>query len=73
MAYTKAGQKAVDKYIKNNYEQFSVRFKKGEKQRFAELAKLEGKSLNQLIIDLLREEEDAYKTYQWQRKEENQD
>ena len=53
MAYTKAGQKAVDKYISKAYDQFSIRFKKGEREKYKEHAESKGKSLNALIIELL--------------------
>lgn len=53
MAYTKAGQKAVDKYISKAYDQFSIRFKKGEREKYKEYAESKGKSLNALIIELL--------------------
>lgn len=53
MAYTKAGQKAVDKYIAKAYDQFPIRFKKGERDKYKEHAESKGKSLNALIIELL--------------------
>lgn len=53
MAYTKSGQKAVDRYIAKNYDQFSIRFKKGQRDKFKEFAESQGKSLNALIIELL--------------------
>lgn len=56
MAYTKASQKAVDKYISKNYEQFSIRFKKGQRDKYKEYAESQGKSLNALIIELLENE-----------------
>ena len=40
-------------YIKNNYDQFSLRVPKGNRQKYKELAEEQGKSLNQLIIELL--------------------
>ena len=32
MAYSKAGMKAVDKYVKNNYDSILVRVPKGRKE-----------------------------------------
>lgn len=40
-------------YIKNHYDQFSLRFLKGDREKYKELAEEQGKSLNQLIIELL--------------------
>ena len=46
MAYTKAGMKAVDKYVKNNYDSFLVRVPKGRKETIEECAKAQGESVN---------------------------
>ncbi|MCR5397721.1 MAG: Arc family DNA-binding protein [Lachnospiraceae bacterium] len=43
-------------YIKNNYDQVSLRMPKGEREKYKNLAEAQGKSLNQLIIDLLDDE-----------------
>lgn len=50
---SKAQQKATTKYIAKNYDQFSIRFKKGQRDTFKEFAESQGKSLNALIIELL--------------------
>lgn len=55
MAYTKAGMKAVDKYVKNNYDSFLVRVPKGRKATIEECAKAQGESVNGLLNRLLRE------------------
>lgn len=55
MAYTKAGMKAVDKYVKNNYDSFLVRVPKGRKETIEAYAKREGISINGLVNRLLRE------------------
>lgn len=55
MAYTKAGMKAVDKYVKNNYDSFLVRVPKGRKETIEECAKVQGESVNGLLNRLLRE------------------
>ena len=49
MAYTKAGMKAVDKYVKNNYDSFLVRVPKGRKATIEECAKAQGESVNGLL------------------------
>ncbi|MGN0184660.1 MAG: hypothetical protein ACI4AL_06045 [Aristaeellaceae bacterium] len=56
MAYTKASMKAVDKYVKNNYDSFLVRVPKGRKATIEEWAKARGESVNGLINRLMREE-----------------
>jgi len=65
MAYTKATMKAVDKYVKNNYDSFLVRVPKGRKATIEEQAKENGESVNGMINRLLREEagmsEEAWK------------
>ena len=43
-------------YIKNNYDQVSLRMPKGDRQKYKELAEGQGKSLNALIIELLNVE-----------------
>ena len=55
MAYTKASGKAVNKYIKNNYDQIMIRVPKGDRERYKDLAEEQGKSLNSLVIELIEE------------------
>ncbi len=43
-------------YIKNNYDQVSLRMPKGDRQKYKGLAEEQGKSLNALIIELLNAE-----------------
>ena len=62
MAYTKAGQKAVDKYIAKAYDQFPIRFKKGERDKYKEHAESKGKSLNALIIELLENDMNGHQS-----------
>ena len=45
--------KKATEYIKNNYDQFSLRVPKGDRQKYKEIAESQGKSLNGLIIELL--------------------
>ena len=55
MAYTKASGKAVNKYIKNNYDQIMIRVPKGDRERYKDFAADQGKSLNSLVIELIEE------------------
>ena len=55
MAYSKASMKAVDKYVKNNYDSFLIRVPKGRKATIEACAKIQGESVNGLINRLLRE------------------
>ena len=55
MAYTKATMKAVDKYVKNNYDSFLVRVPKGRKEEIENYAKAHGESVNGLMNKLVRE------------------
>ena len=65
MAYTKAGMRAVDKYVKANYDSFLVRVPKGRKTDVEAFAQKNGQSVNGLINALLRANmgltEDAWK------------
>ncbi|MBQ9038116.1 MAG: ABC transporter ATP-binding protein [Clostridia bacterium] len=54
MTYTKATMRAVDKYVKNNYDSFLVRVPKGRKQAVEAHAKSKGESVNGLVNALLR-------------------
>lgn len=49
MATTKAQQKAVAKYMKNNYDEIKVRVNKGTKQKLQEAAAEKGESINGYI------------------------
>lgn len=55
MAYTKATMKAVDKYVKNNYDRLAITIPKGRKETIDTFAKKEGTSINGLVNRLLRE------------------
>lgn len=46
MAVTKAQQKAVAKYMKNNYDTTLIRFKKGSKSLIEAAAKADNESIN---------------------------
>ena len=53
MATTKAGQKAVNKYIASNYDRVNLTMPKGKKEEYKAAAEAVGKSLNQFIIDCI--------------------
>ena len=54
MAYTRAGMKAVDKYVKANYDRIEVKVPKGQKADIEAHAKSKGLSTNALVNELLR-------------------
>lgn len=54
MSTTKAGQKAVNKYIKNNYDRVNLTLPKGKKAEYKQIAEDAGKSLNQFIVDCIK-------------------
>ncbi len=47
---SKAQQKAVNKYVKNNYDRINVTFPKGQKEKLREHAKKRDESVNAFII-----------------------
>lgn len=53
MSTSKASQKAVNKYIASKYDRINLITKKGQKEKYKEIAKSEGKSLNQYIIECI--------------------
>lgn len=55
MAISKAQQKAVHKYVKNNYDRIEVTVKKGEKDRFKAHAEQQGETLNGFINRAIEE------------------
>ena len=54
MPISKAQQKAVAKYTKNNYDSTLVRWKKGTKQLIEAIAKEQGESVNGYIKKALQ-------------------
>lgn len=54
--YTEAQNRATQKYISKAYDQVSIRVYKGERDKYKAHAEGKGKSLNQLIIELLEED-----------------
>ena len=49
MATTKAGQKAVNKYVKNNYDRINFTVQKGKKDVIQSVAEKQGESVNGYI------------------------
>lgn len=49
MAVSKAQQKAVAKYMKNNYDEMKIRVKKGSKNLIEAAAKADNESINGYI------------------------
>lgn len=54
MAYTKATMRAVDKYVKANYDRIEIKVPKGRKANVEAHAKAKGESINALVNALLR-------------------
>ena len=55
MATTKAQQRAVNKYIKKNYDSLRIVVPKGRKAEIEAYARAAGESVNGLVNALLRE------------------
>lgn len=53
MPVSKAQQKAVAKYMKENYDEFKVRLPKGYKEYITQLAAAQGQSVNSFIKDAI--------------------
>lgn len=56
MAYTKATMRAVDKYVKNNYDRIEIKVPKGRKQAVEAFAREHGESVNGVMNRLVRVE-----------------
>ena len=52
---SKAQQKAVQKYVKNNYDRVVVTFPKGKRELIKEYAFIHGESMNAFIIRAVNE------------------
>lgn len=52
---SKAQQKAVNKYVKNNYDRINVTFPKGQKEIIKDHAKRRGESVNAFIVRSVNE------------------
>ena len=54
MAYTRAGMKAVDKYVKENYARLNIKVPKVQEAAVKAHAESKGQSVNGLVNELLR-------------------
>ena len=54
MAVTKAQQKAVAKYMKNNYDEIKVRVAKGAKELIQSAAAAKGETINGYIKNAIK-------------------
>lgn len=52
---SKAQQKAVAKYMKNNYDELKIRTEKGQKEIIKTHAETLGESMNQFVIRAINE------------------
>ena len=52
---SKAQQKAVNKYVKNNYDRINVTFAKGRKEEIKAHAESHGESVNAFIVRAVNE------------------
>lgn len=59
---SKAQQKAVNKYVKNNYDRINVTFPKGQKDILKEHAEKHGESVNAFIVRSVNERIDRDNT-----------
>ena len=55
MAVPKANQRAVNKYVKENYDRINVTFTKGEREEIRAYAEAHGESVNAFITRVIRE------------------
>lgn len=62
---SKAQQKAVNKYVKNNYDRINVTFPKGKKEKLKEHAQKQGESVNAFIIRSVDETIQRDNTKEW--------
>ena len=53
MTVSKAQQRAVSKYMKENYDVYQIRMPKGKKDDIKEAASAVGESMNQYIINAI--------------------
>lgn len=56
MPYTQASNRAVQKYVKENYDRLQITCKKGMKEKYQAMAEEDGKSLNAFINEMLEKE-----------------
>lgn len=65
LAYSKANMRAVDKYVKNNYDRIEVKVPKGCKEAIEAHAREKDESINGLINRLLRAEMGGFTEDEW--------
>ena len=67
MPASKSQQKAVSKYMKQNYDEIKIRVKKGRKAIIQEYAETNGESMNSFIDRAITEtmERDGANTEKW--------
>ncbi len=53
--YNESQKKATAKYMKENLDDIKIRVKKGERERYKQIAESDGKSLNAMVIAALEE------------------
>lgn len=56
--YSEAQKRAVAKYNAKAYDEIKIRVPKGDKDKFKAFAESQGKSLNQMIVELMIREMD---------------
>lgn len=54
MAYTRAGMKAVDKYVKENYTRLNIKIPKAQEEAVKAHAQAKGQSVNAMVNELIR-------------------
>lgn len=62
MPASKAQQKAVSKYMKENYDVFQIRMPKGQKEVIKAAATARGMSVNGYILEAVNEKMEREKT-----------
>lgn len=58
MPTTKASQKAVHKYVKNNYDRLNITVPKGRKEAIQAVASAQGESINGFVTTAIDERMD---------------
>lgn len=54
--YTPAQNKSAQKYSRSHYDTYTIRFPKGDREKYKEHAKSRGASLARLITNLLEQD-----------------
>ena len=56
MAYSEAQKEATARYNKKTYDRIEIKVRKGKKEKISQYAAQHGKSVTQLIVELLDKE-----------------